>query len=122
MGLWGRTSYSASLPVSLIRSSTSLMSSTCSKSSESEFLDGDTVDELATLVASWHRTDPGPRGYGPRHPFDRLWEIRMSPAHRLNANFIDRVLRLQPLAERDRRWTEWVRHRVGDPLVDRLEE
>ena len=88
--------------------------------SESEFLDGDTVDELATLVASWHRTDPGPRGYGPRHPFDRLWEIRMSPAHRLNANFIDRVLRLQPLAERDRRWTEWVRHRVGDPLVDDL--
>ena len=88
--------------------------------SESEFLDDGTVDELAMLVASLKA--PGAPGYGRRHPFDRLWEVRGSPAHRLNANFLDRVLRLLPLPERDRRWTEWVRHRAGDLLVDDLKE
>lgn len=61
---------------------------------------------------------PEPREYGHRHPFDRLWEIRRSAAHRLNANFLDRILRLLPLPERDHRWTEWVRHRAGNPLQD----
>jgi hypothetical protein len=60
--------------------------------------------------------------YGRRHPFDRLWEVRTSPAHRLNAAFLDGVLRLLPLPERDRRWTEWVRHRARDVLVGNLKE
>jgi hypothetical protein len=85
---------------------------------ESEFLDDGTVNELATLIASLEAA--GPRGFGRRHPFDRLWEVRRSPAHRLNAKFLDRVLRLLPLPERDRRWTEWVRHRADDLLVDDL--
>jgi hypothetical protein len=89
---------------------------------ESEFLDDATVDELATLTVNWNWMAPGPRGYGHRHPFDRLWEVRTSPAHRLNADFLDRVLRLLPLPERDRRWTEWVRHRADDLLVDGLNE
>lgn len=89
---------------------------------ESEFLDDGTVDELETLIVCWEWKAPGPRGYGRRHPFDRLWEVRASPAHRLNADFLDRILRLLPLAERDRRWTEWVRHRAGDLLVDDLTE
>ncbi|WP_412520878.1 ATP-binding protein [Actinomadura madurae] len=86
--------------------------------SESGFLDDGTADELATLLTSPDWRPPEPRGYGHRHPFDRLWEIRRSPAHRLNANFLDRILRLLPLPERDRRWTEWVRHRTGNPLQD----
>ena len=90
--------------------------------SESEFLDDSTVDELATLIATRNWRAPGLRAYGSRHPFDRLWEVRRSPAHRLNADFLDRVLRLLPLPERDRRWTEWVRHRAGDLLVDDLKE
>jgi hypothetical protein len=90
--------------------------------SESGFLDEGTVDELATLIVSWNWKAPGPRGYARRHPFDRLWEVRTSPAHRLNADFLDRVLRLLPLSERDRRWTEWVRYRAGDLLIDDLEE
>lgn len=90
--------------------------------SESKFLDDGTVDELATLIVTWDRQAPGPRGYGRRHPFDRLWEVRSSPAHRLNAHFLDRVLRLLPLPERDRRWTEWVRHRADDRLVGDLKE
>jgi hypothetical protein len=90
--------------------------------SESEFLDDTTVDQLATLIASWRQVDAGPLGYGRRHPFDRLWELRGTPAHRLNASFLDRVLRLLPLAERDRRWTEWVRRRAGDLLTDDVEQ
>lgn len=88
--------------------------------SESEFLDDGTVDELATLITTANRRSPEPRGYVRRHPFDRLWEVRRSPGHRLNANFLDRALRLLPLPERDRRWTEWIRHRTGNPLLDDL--
>jgi hypothetical protein len=88
--------------------------------SESEFLDDGTVDELAMLIVS--SNTPGPGGYWRRQPFDRLWEVHRSPAHRLNALFLDRVLRLLPLPERDRKWTEWVRHRADDLLVDYLKE
>lgn len=84
---------------------------------ESELLDDETVDELETLIVSWS----WPR-YGRRHPFDRLWEVRTSPAHRLNADFLDRVLRRLPLPERDRRWTEWIRHRAGELLLHDLKE
>ena len=90
--------------------------------SESEFLDDDTVDELATLIVTRNWRDPGPLGDGRRHPFDRLWEVRRSPAHRLNADFLDRVLRLLSLSERDRKWSEWVRHRAGGRLVRDLKE
>ena len=88
--------------------------------SESEFLDDSTVDELATLIVTQNWQAPRSLGYRHRHPFDRLWEVRTSPAHRLNADFLDRVLRLLPLPERDRRWTEWVRYRAGDLVVDDL--
>jgi len=88
--------------------------------SESQFLDNATVDELVTLFVTWSWKTLGPRGLWGQHPFDRLWEVRTSPAHRLNAEFLDRVLRLLPLPERDRRWTEWVRHRAGELLVDEL--
>jgi len=84
---------------------------------ESEFLDEGTVDELATLIVSW-----GAPRYGSRHPFDRLWEIRTSSAHRLNARFLDRVLRLLPLPERDRKWSEWIRLRADDFLRKELNE
>ncbi|HEX4863824.1 MAG TPA: hypothetical protein VFV02_07115, partial [Acidimicrobiales bacterium] len=90
--------------------------------SESKFLDDGTVDELATLIVTWDWKAPGSREYGHWHPFDRLWEVRSSPAHRLNGNFLDRILRLLSLPERDRRWTEWVRHRAGDLLVNDLKE
>ena len=80
---------------------------------ESELLDDGTVEELETLILKWT-----PPRYRRRHPFDRLWEVRTSPAHRLNAQFLDRVLCLLPLAERDRSWTEWVRHRAEDLVPD----
>lgn len=89
--------------------------------SESEFLDDETVDQLAVLIASGNGGAGGPRRRGRRHAFDRLWEVRASSAHRLNAEFLDRVLRLLSLPERDRRWTEWARQRAGDVLADELE-
>lgn len=88
--------------------------------SESEFLDDGTVDELATLIVNSNWKGPEALGYGRRHPFDRLWEVRGSPAHRLSAEFLDRVLRRLSLPERDLRWTEWVRYRARDLLVDDL--
>ncbi|TCJ32303.1 NACHT domain-containing NTPase [Parafrankia sp. BMG5.11] len=89
---------------------------------ESEFLDDGTVDELATLIATGAWKAPGPSRHGRRHPFDRLWEVRSSPAHRLNAVFLDRVLRLLSLPERDRQWTEWVRHNASGLIVGNLKE
>ncbi len=90
--------------------------------SESEFLDDGTVDELAALIVTSSAQAPGPRGFGRQHPFDRLWEVRTSPAHRLNAKFLDRVLRQLPLPKRDRKWTEWIRHCTDDLLRDELNQ
>ncbi|WP_143653629.1 NACHT domain-containing protein [Streptosporangium subroseum] len=90
--------------------------------SESEYLDEGTIDELATLIARPDWKAPTFSRFGRRHSFDRLWEIRFSPAHRLNAAFLDRVLRMLPLPERDRRWTEWVRHRDDDLLLSNLKK
>jgi hypothetical protein len=84
---------------------------------ESEYLDDQTIDELAALVASWDKNASPFRRFGQRHPFDRLWEVRSAPAHRLNAAFLDRVLRMLPLAERDRRWTEWIRCRADELIT-----
>ncbi|NEB06911.1 hypothetical protein, partial [Streptomyces sp. SID13726] len=53
--------------------------------------------------------------------FDRLWEIRRSAPHRLNAAFLDRVLRQLPLPQRDLRWTEWARDRAPGRLTADLE-
>lgn len=83
--------------------------------SESEFLDDRTVDELETLIVggTWSP-------FGRQHPLDRLWEVRASPTHRLNADFLDRVLHRLPLPERDRRWTEWIRLRTSDLILEDL--
>lgn len=89
---------------------------------ESEFLDDGTVDELATLIVNWTGTAFLPRRHRYRHPFERLWEVRTSSAHRLNAEFLDQVLRRLALPKRDHAWTEWVRHRAADLLVLDLRE
>src|SRR5207249_609952 len=41
----------------------------------------------------------------------RLADVRSDPLHRLNADFVDHVLRSMVLVERDLRWTEWLRVR-----------
>ncbi|SDP25812.1 hypothetical protein SAMN04487981_14325 [Streptomyces sp. cf386] len=81
-------------------------------SAESRFLDDETVDALASaLVTASLGTRRG------RPAFSRLWEVRRSAPHRLNAAFLDRVLRQLPLAQRDLRWSEWARSRASNRLT-----
>jgi hypothetical protein len=44
----------------------------------------------------------------------RLADVRSDPMHRLNADFVEHVLRGMPVVDRDLRWTEWLRAR-NDP-------
>jgi hypothetical protein len=44
-----------------------------------------------------------------RRIMGRLTEVRSDPHHRLNASFVDGVLRGFELTERDLRWSEWIR-------------
>ncbi|MBU4533437.1 MAG: hypothetical protein KJ650_07415 [Firmicutes bacterium] len=83
---------------------------------EGTYLDAQTVAELGSLVAT-----PSP---GPHDLLDRLWHTRGAPVHPLNAEFLDGVLRSMTVADRDIRWTEWVRHHHKELLTDliRLEE
>ncbi|MEH0416696.1 hypothetical protein [Streptomyces sp. B21-083] len=74
---------------------------------ESGFLDDETVEALASALVTAR-----PSNRKGRPAFDRLWEIRRSAAHRLNATFLDQVLRQLPLSQRDLRWTEWARGRT----------
>ena len=80
---------------------------------ESKFLDKETIDALEQLVQR-----SSPLRWGGRHPFDRLWEVRDGVDHQLNARFLDHLLRGMSVADRDLRWTEWVRTHTEDLLRD----
>ena len=69
---------------------------------EGAYIDSQTVDELAKLVA-------GPPSMS-RSLFDRLLHTQGSTAHPLNSDFLDMALRPLSVAERDIRWTEWIRN------------
>ncbi len=77
---------------------------------EGVYLDTATVDALNTLAAQL----PG----GSRDLFDRLRQTRGAPSHPLNAEFLDAVLRPMTVADRDLRWTEWVRRHHEKLLAD----
>jgi len=77
---------------------------------EAQLLDAATIDELAKLA---RQTTPGLPDM-----FWRLWETRAAPAHPLNAGFLDTVLRPMNVADRDLRWTEWVRSNQREILAD----
>ncbi|MCO6437310.1 MAG: hypothetical protein J5J06_09515 [Phycisphaerae bacterium] len=68
---------------------------------DSRYLDADTVSQLATLVLD----EPGHR----KDLLTRLWHLRAANGHPLNAEFLDCVLRSASIADRDLRWTEWIR-------------
>jgi hypothetical protein len=77
---------------------------------ESRFIDRETVDELTTLV----RTG----SIGVEEIFKRLWSTRSMPGYPLNAIFLDQVLCSMSMADRDLRWTEWLRRESGYILSD----
>lgn len=72
---------------------------------DSILLDDETVTALGELIAT---RAPAPQLHR-MHFFDRLWEVHDAPTHRLNARFLDRVLRAMPMSTRDLCWTEWLR-------------
>ena len=78
---------------------------------ESQYIDELTLAALAEVI-------PAHTVSGLRHPFDRLWELRDSVGHKLNARFLDRILRPMDLTTRDLTWTEWVRRRARDLRSD----
>jgi hypothetical protein len=45
-----------------------------------------------------------------RQIMERLADVRSDPLHRLNADYLNQVLRDLAVADRDLRWTEWIRH------------
>ena len=77
---------------------------------ESSYLDRETVAELATLVRTGS-TEVA-------EIFKRLWSTRSMPGYPLNAVFLDQVLRSMTMADRDLRWTEWLRRELTNILSD----
>lgn len=74
---------------------------------EPAFLDAATVDTLLGLVCE-----------GDARLLDRLWEVRGMLGHPLNAEALDRALRTMTVADRDLRWTEWLRRNQDEVLRD----
>jgi hypothetical protein len=72
---------------------------------ESSYLDAETVAELAKLVLD--------QPAHTRSILNRLYSTRGVPNHPLNAEFLDRMLRMMSVADRDLRWTEWIRFNGG---------
>lgn len=73
---------------------------------EAAYLDAATVDALLDLVRS-----------GDAEILRLLWETRGAVNHPLNAVALDQALRPMAVAERDLRWTEWLRNQ-DDALKD----
>jgi len=74
---------------------------------EPAFLDAATVDALRELVRD-----------GDAELLDRLWDVRGTAGHPLNADTLDGVLRPLTVADRDLRWTEWLRSNQDEVLRD----
>ena len=90
---------------------------------EGRYLDVDTVNELAMFAAQQTigSNETLNRLWSPRRSgdiFDRLWSTRGSTAHPLNSEFLEMVLGPMQVAERDLRWSEWVRHHESDIMLD----
>jgi len=73
-------------------------------------LDTKTIEAIAGLIRS-----PTAR----TQIFDDLTEVATAPGHPLNAVFLDEELRKMSVAERDLRWTEWIRQQQRVGLYDR---
>lgn len=73
---------------------------------EPAFLDAATIEALLDLARA-----------GDVEILDRLWQVRGAPGHPLNAEALDRALRTMAVADRDLRWTEWLRRNQDDVLT-----
>ena len=82
---------------------------------EGSLLDDETVSAIAKIALE---PPPGPRRHARVDLFSRFREVRAITRHPLNAEFLDRVLGTLPVAERDLRWSEWIRTREKENLAD----
>jgi len=80
---------------------------------ESKYLDAATIDALAQLVREARK--------GSEKLFNRFFRTRGIPAHPLNAEFFDGVLRSMDVGFRDLNWTEWVR-RNADAIQKNVQQ
>ena len=78
---------------------------------ERRLLDEDSVNEISKLALL-------PRPPRLRDIFDRFRQMRDGVAHPLNAELLDRLLDEQSVADRDLRWSEWIRHSENEILWD----
>jgi hypothetical protein len=88
-----------------------------SSQTQGAHLGREAVDALVPLVveAPAHRQN----AFGRRQDIlNRLMETRGFPSHPLNAQFLDRCLRQMSVAERDLRWSEWMRNQHKTILRD----
>jgi hypothetical protein len=74
---------------------------------EAAFMDAETVNALLDLVRA-----------GDAELLNLLWEVRGAANHPLNADALDLALRAMDVAERDLRWTEWLRKNQHEVLND----
>ena len=81
---------------------------------EGELLEAETVNQIARL-AMRHP----PSGLGDL--FGRFMETRDAPGHPLNAEFVDDLLGEMSVADRDLRWSEWVRRNEAEIISAILE-
>ena len=90
---------------------------------EGQFVDAETIDEIAQ-VSLRPRTGTSPTSLHRRDLFNRFHEVRDAVGHPLNAEFVDDLLSELSVADRDLRWTEWVRNYAKEHFwnLDRLTE
>src|SRR5690348_1750143 len=77
---------------------------------EGKYFDEETIKELTRLVVEGSSET--------REIIERLWNTRSMPHHPLNAHFLSRALGSMRMADRDLRWTEWVRREGREVLSD----
>lgn len=73
---------------------------------EPALLDAVTVDALIDLARA-----------GDAEILNRVWQVRGMQSHPLNAEGLDRALRKMSVADRDLRWTEWIRRTQDGALA-----
>ena len=78
---------------------------------EGQLLDSDTVKEIGRVALL-------PRTSRLRDPFDRFRETRDAVGHPLNGDFLECLLSDQSVADRDLRWSEWIRRVENEVLSD----
>ncbi len=77
---------------------------------EASLLDDETVTQIGRIAML-----PLPRFE--RDLFDRFLEVHDVPTHPLNAEFLNQILSETSVPDRDLRWTEWIRKREENTLI-----